>query len=381
MESEVEELEAKLSEAKGAAEEGAAHGTANESLTKKISLLEDELEQSDSNLKETTEKLRQTDVKAEHFERKVASLEAEVEEWEKKYEELEAKYKTAQNELEEISRSLESIWLDSLSPLTSLLFYTSPDIHSPSLPARLDTKTINAKFSKNVITNKNLFNDTADNYNKSTIVCYSLDLPNTLKKPVVLSSPQASPISPNSLFSLPSPALTINSQESIIPPLYNDDNDQQKTSDINSISTQSSPSSSSYHLVYNEKLQKINQYFRRKLNQRAILFQIIYLLIFIDHFLMSIFYLLVATNHYSKAPFNYSQHAHFETSSSSSIHIPFSSLSLSSLVLSLTRYNNYISPTLGNFTFAIPFNIIINIFIHIHILIFSIALLIGIVYW
>lgn len=109
LEAEVEELEAKLTDAKGAAEEGAAHGSANESLTKKISLLEEELEQSDNNLRETTDKLRQTDVKAEHFERKVVSLEASVEDWEKKYEELQAKYNSSKAELDEITQQLEAI--------------------------------------------------------------------------------------------------------------------------------------------------------------------------------------------------------------------------------------------------------------------------------
>lgn len=109
LEAEVESLEAKLTEAKGAAEEGAAHGTVNENLNRKINLFEEELEASDQKLRETTEKLRLTDVRAEQFERKVTSLETAVEDWEKKYEELNEKYITAKNELDEITRSLEAI--------------------------------------------------------------------------------------------------------------------------------------------------------------------------------------------------------------------------------------------------------------------------------
>lgn len=109
LETEVEELETHLKDAKGAAEEGAATGSQNESLVKKISLLEDELEASDRNLRETTEKLRQTDVKAEHLERRVTSVEAERDEWEKKFEDLSEKYASAKAELEEITLQLENI--------------------------------------------------------------------------------------------------------------------------------------------------------------------------------------------------------------------------------------------------------------------------------
>ncbi|KAK9476866.1 tropomyosin [Lipomyces japonicus] len=108
LEEEVEKLEKQLGDAKVAAEEGSAHGTANEGLNRKLSQREEELEEADKNLRETTEKLRQTDVKAEQFERKVTSLESEVESWEKKYEDLSAKYAEAKSELEEINKQLEA---------------------------------------------------------------------------------------------------------------------------------------------------------------------------------------------------------------------------------------------------------------------------------
>jgi len=56
LEAEVEKLEGLLKEAKAAADDGAAHGHQNESLMRKVQLLEEENEQSDRNLRETTEK-------------------------------------------------------------------------------------------------------------------------------------------------------------------------------------------------------------------------------------------------------------------------------------------------------------------------------------
>ncbi|KAK9449955.1 tropomyosin [Limtongia smithiae] len=109
LEEEVDKLEKQLGEAKTAAEDGAAHGSANESLTRKLNKIEEELEESDKNLRETTEKLRTTDVKAEQYERKVLSLEAEVESWEKKFEEMSTKHDQAKAELEEINKQLEGI--------------------------------------------------------------------------------------------------------------------------------------------------------------------------------------------------------------------------------------------------------------------------------
>jgi len=109
LESEVAALEGRLDEAKVQADQGAQHGSHNESLTKKISLIETELEESDRNLRETTEKLRQTDVKAEHFEKKVTSVEKERDEWEVKYEKLAEQYAAAKAELEDIQSQLENI--------------------------------------------------------------------------------------------------------------------------------------------------------------------------------------------------------------------------------------------------------------------------------
>lgn len=140
LDSEVEKLEKSLSDAKSAADTGAAHGTELDSLNRKLQLLEEEAEESDKNLRETNEKqvslllhphdqreihpfqksfvemhltrrirLRLTDVKAEHYERKVATVEAERDSWERKYEEVLEKYKTAQTELDTISSQLDNL--------------------------------------------------------------------------------------------------------------------------------------------------------------------------------------------------------------------------------------------------------------------------------
>lgn len=140
LDGEVEKLEKALSEAKSAADTGAAHGSEVDSLSRKVQLLEEEAEEADKNLRETNEKqvslllhlrdqreilpfqksfidlhltrrarLRLTDVKAEHYERKVATVEAERDSWERKYEETCEKLKTAQAELDEFAKQLDSL--------------------------------------------------------------------------------------------------------------------------------------------------------------------------------------------------------------------------------------------------------------------------------
>lgn len=109
LEENVEKLEADLEEFKQSAGESHSLKTTNDNYTKKNQLLEEELEASDKNLKETTEKLKETDIKAEQLERKVTSLETEKEEWEHKYEELSAQHLSVKAELDEIAQQLESI--------------------------------------------------------------------------------------------------------------------------------------------------------------------------------------------------------------------------------------------------------------------------------
>ena len=56
LEAEVEKLESGIKEAKSAAEEGSHAGSQNESLTRRLQLLEEEAEQADRNLRETNDK-------------------------------------------------------------------------------------------------------------------------------------------------------------------------------------------------------------------------------------------------------------------------------------------------------------------------------------
>ncbi|PPQ62899.1 hypothetical protein CVT24_006297 [Panaeolus cyanescens] len=79
-------LEEQLREAKATATNNAQLDKTHDALTRKVQLLEDELDTSEKRLRESTEKLRQVDVKAEHFERQVQNAEKERAVWEKKYE-------------------------------------------------------------------------------------------------------------------------------------------------------------------------------------------------------------------------------------------------------------------------------------------------------
>ena len=59
LEAEVDKLETGIKEAKAAAEESGQHGTQNESLQRRLQLLEEEAEESDKNIRETNEKYDQ----------------------------------------------------------------------------------------------------------------------------------------------------------------------------------------------------------------------------------------------------------------------------------------------------------------------------------
>jgi len=109
LEGEVQSTEEKLILAKSAQEDGEHSKTTNDSLARKIVLLEEELDAAEKNVKETTEKLRQVDVKAEHFERQVQRAEQERDQWEQKYEDMLAKYKSSQAELDQLMKEMNLI--------------------------------------------------------------------------------------------------------------------------------------------------------------------------------------------------------------------------------------------------------------------------------
>lgn len=56
LEAEIEKLEEGIKQAKTLAEEGGQHSTQNETLTRRLQLLEDEAEEADKNLRETNDK-------------------------------------------------------------------------------------------------------------------------------------------------------------------------------------------------------------------------------------------------------------------------------------------------------------------------------------
>ncbi|TAQ84541.1 hypothetical protein B7494_g7138 [Chlorociboria aeruginascens] len=109
LESEVEKLEAGIKDAKAVAAQGTDHSTQNETLTRRLQLLEEEAEEADKNLRETNDKLRQTDVKAGHFERKVQALELDRDQWETKFEEMSKKYAQVQKELDDFQQEIGNI--------------------------------------------------------------------------------------------------------------------------------------------------------------------------------------------------------------------------------------------------------------------------------
>lgn len=131
LEDDVEKFDNTIKDLKKSAAEGDERGTQNESLQRKVQLLEEEAEAADRALRETNEKyvlsafffpytkqtrstanirrLRLTDVKAGHFERKVQALENERDQWEAKYEEMAKKYADIVKQLEEFQVEMNSI--------------------------------------------------------------------------------------------------------------------------------------------------------------------------------------------------------------------------------------------------------------------------------
>lgn len=109
LEADLDKTEAKVGELKTAADAGESGRSTNDALSRKVQLLEEELDTSEKTIKETVEKLRQVDVKAEHFERQLQRVEQERDTWEKKWEDMEAKYKNSQKELDELVRSMGDI--------------------------------------------------------------------------------------------------------------------------------------------------------------------------------------------------------------------------------------------------------------------------------
>ncbi|KZV94604.1 hypothetical protein EXIGLDRAFT_505890 [Exidia glandulosa HHB12029] len=109
LDADLEKAEGKLNEHKTLLADADGSRSTNENLTRKIQLLEEELDAAEKNAKETVEKLRQVDVKAEHFERQVQRLEQERDHWEKKYEEAQEKYSDSKKELDELVRNMEGI--------------------------------------------------------------------------------------------------------------------------------------------------------------------------------------------------------------------------------------------------------------------------------
>ncbi|TCD67599.1 hypothetical protein EIP91_012229 [Steccherinum ochraceum] len=109
METDLDKAEGKVAEFKTQQLDGEASKMTVEGLTRKIQLLEEELDAAEKHAKEVVEKLRQVDVKAEHFERQTQRLEQERDQWEKKYEEAQEKYRASKAELDELVQNMEGL--------------------------------------------------------------------------------------------------------------------------------------------------------------------------------------------------------------------------------------------------------------------------------
>ncbi|KAF9126877.1 hypothetical protein BGX30_015061 [Mortierella sp. GBA39] len=99
-ENKINECETRIEDAKSGLDAGETAKVTGEGLTRKITLLEVELEQVERNLTEANEKLREMDTKAELFERKSQQLEADNSSSESKVDELVIQYNTAKADLE-----------------------------------------------------------------------------------------------------------------------------------------------------------------------------------------------------------------------------------------------------------------------------------------
>ncbi|KAL8832459.1 MAG: hypothetical protein Q9170_004870 [Blastenia crenularia] len=101
METELEDLHGRHGDLKKEIDLNGRNSTQNESLQRRLQILEEEAEEADKNLRETNDKLRQTDVKAGHYERKVQALESARDQWEEKYEEMAKNYAKVKKDLED----------------------------------------------------------------------------------------------------------------------------------------------------------------------------------------------------------------------------------------------------------------------------------------
>ncbi|KAF9929680.1 hypothetical protein FBU30_001310 [Linnemannia zychae] len=108
-EDKIAECETRMMDAKSGLDAGESAKVAGEGLSRKVALLEAELEATEKNLGEATEKLRQMDMRADEFERKAQLLEGENSASESKVDELVIQYNTAKADLEETYKGISDL--------------------------------------------------------------------------------------------------------------------------------------------------------------------------------------------------------------------------------------------------------------------------------
>lgn len=101
--------ESKLAEYKNLSHESDQHKTSSDNLTRKVQMLEEELERSEKELKETKEQYKTVEIKAEHFQKSLERLTQERDEMERKYDEALARLEASKKELEQLVSEMEGL--------------------------------------------------------------------------------------------------------------------------------------------------------------------------------------------------------------------------------------------------------------------------------
>ncbi|PVU90936.1 hypothetical protein BB559_003475 [Furculomyces boomerangus] len=122
LEEELERKDAKIAETKQLVEDNENSKNAGDTLSKRIHMLEEKLEEAELELQQTKEKLRNMDIKADTLERTVAQMENERNDFERKHEELNEKYIKIKEEHEETIKALEDLSLKLLPTTNQKLF-------------------------------------------------------------------------------------------------------------------------------------------------------------------------------------------------------------------------------------------------------------------
>ncbi|KAJ7761825.1 actin filament-coating protein tropomyosin [Mycena metata] len=108
-ESALEKMEHTVLDCKSAKEEAETGRATIDGLSRKITLLEGQLDRAEQTVKGMAEMLRQMDVRSEQFERQVHVVERERDQWEGKFKDTQSKYQEARAELDDLVTAMEGL--------------------------------------------------------------------------------------------------------------------------------------------------------------------------------------------------------------------------------------------------------------------------------